>query len=204
MTKITTNKRTMNYIALGVIAILTVSLIEPILSANAALCPAGNNFRCHEVHRYKPFFSVNGLETTNIVRYTTGSAGWIASSNWVHLVDGNFIEMGWQDGVIDGKKPFLFYGKNGGHTETFNCGTNPVFCPADNSSITTTIDDLNTDKTWTFNAAGITRTLTMATSWTNKIETGYEHTHDGEINVRMNDYSNLKYGRGDLNPQWNP
>lgn len=204
MRKIIINKKTTNYIALGLIAVLAVSLMEQILPAYAALCPSGNNFRCHEVHRYLPFFSVNGLQTTNFVRYTTGTAGWIASSNWVHLVDGNFIEMLWQDSVTDTAKPHLAYGKNGGVTQSWNCTTSPSFCPNDNSSITTTIDDLNTDLTWTFNAAGITATLTMATSWTNKIETGYEHTHDGEINVRMNDYNNLKYGRGDLTPQWNP
>lgn len=164
------------------------------LSAYAVLCSAPN-YRCYATHQYNPYFSVNGLETVNKVLYTTGTAGWIASQNWVFLVDGNFIEMGWQDDVTNTAKPFLNYGQNGGAIQTWNCNTTPQFCPADNSSITTRIDDMDKNKVWTFTAAGITATRTMATEWTNEIETGYELTHNTEINVRKNDYNSLKYGR---------
>lgn len=175
--------------ALLVAAILSFGfVVTGSRNAYAVNCNTNYGQNCYAVDVYEPFSSVNGIGATYKVKYTSVPSGWINQPVWLMLVDGTFIEVGWIQPGATTNNPQYYWGSNGGITNKW--GT-----PADESSHTFRIDDLNQDKSFKVIVDGVTKyTKTMATSWSNDLETGYEYTYT-ETTVESNHENPKQMGR---------
>lgn len=179
---------TVSVLVVIIASMLAVGVIDPTKNAYAVACTGTYGTHCYATHIFDPYFSVNGIQSTEKVLYTTGTNGWVENSNWVMLYDGNFLEVGWhQNTVSGGGNPYFLWAKNGITQTTWGS-------PSDNTYYTFTAEDLALDNVWKMSAGGQEYTGTMTTPYSNEIQVGYEFTYTSEINLRTNDYANMEYG----------
>lgn len=170
---------------LAISAIASVGImISSMPDAYAYYCPdQHSDSKCYATHIFNPDNNVHGLKAKSEVKYHSGSDGTVTFTHWVFLTDGDYIEVGWQDTVDDANNPHYVCGYNGDPVDTWGS-------PSDNTAYVFEVEDTEENGTWDMWADGTTDTncdQALATSNSNKLELGYEITHNDEVNLESAD-----------------